>query len=142
MATLVIDASVAVKWIVSETNSQRASTLLTSGDLLSAPSVIQLEVGAALSRHVRTGALNATQARSDLAGLKRFFSGIIPSSVLVDAAFELSLQTRHPLYDCIYLALAVRESTVVVTADAKFVKKLAGTPYANSVVLLSDWTPS
>ncbi len=35
-------------------------------------------------------------------------------------AMRLSLQLNHPVYDCLYLALAKRLGTFVVTADAQF----------------------
>jgi len=34
---------------------------------------------------------------------------------------EIALRLKHPIYDCIYLALAIRHDTYVVTADSRFV---------------------
>jgi predicted nucleic acid-binding protein len=33
---------------------------------------------------------------------------------------DLALALGHPVYDCLYLALAIRENTHVVTADVRF----------------------
>ena len=35
-------------------------------------------------------------------------------------AVDLSSVLRHPVYDCLYLAMATRENTYVVTADSQF----------------------
>ena len=39
----------------------------------------------------------------------------------------------HPVYDCLYLALAEREGTRLITADQPFVERVAGTPWKNRV---------
>ena len=55
----------------------------------------------------------------------------VPSSDLANRAFVLAVQYNHPVYDCLYLALAERESFTLVMDDAKLVTvakraKLAG----------------
>ena len=56
-------------------------------------------------------------------------------------AVATSLTLRHPIYDCLYLVAAERLDLPLITADAAFVAKLAGTPFAQRVVLLADWKP-
>jgi predicted nucleic acid-binding protein len=46
---------------------------------------------------------------------------IVPSSELAQRAFDLAVQSNHPVYDCLYLALAERESITLITDDAKLV---------------------
>lgn len=38
----------------------------------------------------------------------------------IDAALQLAIDLNHPIYDCLYLALAIRLDTHVVTADRRF----------------------
>lgn len=45
----------------------------------------------------------------------------------------------HPVYDCIYVVAARAENCQLITSDAKFVAKLAGTSFEKDVVLLADW---
>ena len=45
----------------------------------------------------------------------------VPAADLIPQAFEFATRIQHPVYDCLYLALAVREDTHVVTADRRFV---------------------
>ena len=39
----------------------------------------------------------------------------------MERAVGIARRLRHPIYDCLYLALAERWDTVFVTADLKFV---------------------
>jgi predicted nucleic acid-binding protein len=54
--------------------------------------------------------------------------------------FDLAMEIDHSPYDCIYLALAIEAGMPLITADAKLVRKLAGTPYEGRAVLLADWS--
>jgi predicted nucleic acid-binding protein len=139
MARLVVDASVAIKWFVLEAGADRALDLIAPGLELVAPDLLLLEVIALLSRRVREGLLDERHARTDVADLPKFFAQFVPSIDLSARAFDISLAVGHPLYDCVYLALAAERGVPVVTADVKLVQRLAGTGYARHVVLLSDW---
>jgi predicted nucleic acid-binding protein len=44
------------------------------------------------------------------------------SRELLDLALDLSWEWQHPVYDCIYVALAIRRGVPLVTAD----RRLAG----------------
>ncbi len=60
-----------------------------------------------------------------------------PILALVDRAFDISIQTRHNFYDCLYVALAEREGCELLTADAKLVTNLQPTfPFITSLATL------
>jgi predicted nucleic acid-binding protein len=48
---------------------------------------------------------------------------IVPSRTCAARAAELAEELDHPVYDCLYLAVAESEGDVLVTADAAFVRK-------------------
>ena len=48
---------------------------------------------------------------------------------LASAATRLAVDLDHPVYDCFYLALAVQEQYPVITADARFHRKVRDHPY-------------
>jgi predicted nucleic acid-binding protein len=50
---IVVDASVAVKWLLPEEGDLAAQELLTGGEILVSPSLIRVEVAAAVARKVR-----------------------------------------------------------------------------------------
>ena len=54
-------------------------------------------------------------------------------------AVRLALALDHPVYDCMYLALAHRIGAPVVTADLRFANALAPTEHGESVLTLADY---
>ena len=58
MGLIVVDASVAVKWVVEEPGSREAGFLLTGGDRLYAPDLLTIEVTGAITRAFRNGRLD------------------------------------------------------------------------------------
>lgn len=117
---LVVDASVAVKFVFREAGSSEARLLLESDEPLVAPDWIMLEVASALWNKVKHSELLEIHAERSLLSLPEFFVRLYSAVDLVREAFSLSFRFRHPLYDCIYLALALREQAPIVTADKKF----------------------
>jgi predicted nucleic acid-binding protein len=115
---LVIDASVALKWVLAESGQAAADALLDE-DLI-APSLWLLEAANALWRRSQRGELSADEANERLSELFNAPVTAIPiEDDLVEAAL-LAQRLGHPVYNCLYLALAVREQTQVVTADRRF----------------------
>ncbi len=134
---LVIDASVSVKWLVPEEDSAIARNLLGDGHEMLAPSFMALEAGNTLLQKVRRGVFDQSQAfrRS-----QEIFSLPIEwkdTAALTPEAIRLALELNHPVYDCIYLALARQADAVVVTADSRFVNVTTRTPYEGTVIPLN-----
>jgi predicted nucleic acid-binding protein len=55
---------------------------------------------------------------------------------ILSEAFILSNQLAHPIYDCLYLAAAIRHDTKVITADRRFVAAVSRLPILNRHVAL------
>lgn len=136
----VIDAAVAVKWFIKEEGSDAAIEILSSGALLYAPQLILIEVAATFMKKVRRQEISADFARSaEQTFRQRATSGLLtvwPDEILLPDAIELSLQLVHPLYDCLYLALAQRVDAPLVTPDMVFLNKLSHQYYRELVVAL------
>jgi predicted nucleic acid-binding protein len=49
------------------------------------------------------------------------FEQIVSIDQLAARALELAVDLRHPIYDCLYLALAERERAPIVSADARLI---------------------
>lgn len=135
--TLVIDASVAIKWVVRETLTAEARQLLSVPDPLIAPDWLLLEVASAFWRKVKASELLVVHAEQHLENMPSFFSQLFPSRALLADALKLSFRLRHPVYDCLYLALAQREDVRLVTADEQFAKKAIAAGNGSLVELLS-----
>lgn len=114
----VVDASVAIKWVLPEEGSLRALQLLESGAELIAPEFCLVEVAAVIGKQARRpNPLSPEAAREALAIILETPLELLPSDDLLEQAFELGLTFRHALYDCIYVALALRERCTLITAD-------------------------
>jgi predicted nucleic acid-binding protein len=114
---LVIDASVALKWVVPEADSDAAAALLN--DRLIAPSLWLAETANAPWRHVRLQQMTSNQALGRLAELARAPVMSLPIESHITAALPLAIELRHPIYDCPYLAVVLHHGTHVVTADRR-----------------------
>lgn len=115
----IIDASVAVKWVVEESGSDRARGL--SQARLEAPDLLPVECANILWKKVRLGDLRQQEAARRLDLLLRAPVVLAGSRDLLEAALELAFELKHPVYDCVYLALALRRAIPLVTADQRLV---------------------
>lgn len=136
---VVIDASVAVKWYVTEAWRTEARSVLATAAELIAPDIILTEVANALRRKVTEGSITKEQALNALDDLPASFSRIVHAEQTLRAAFDLALRLSHPLPDCVYLACAVMNGASLVTDDRKFIEKAVGNGHRNRVILLADW---
>lgn len=140
--TLVVDASVAVKWFVKEPLHDRALDLITPELLRVAPDLIFSEVGNALWLKTRRGEVTPGQARLAMAALEGFFERIVRSEEIAAGALEISLTLDHPIYDCFYLACAKLTGVRLVTDDARLIKKAQEAEMGKIVIALSEFSSS
>lgn len=117
MAGVVVDASVAVKWYLPEDRSAQARQLLASGKALLAPSLVILEIGHAMWAAARGGRTTAEAGRAAVENALCAFTEVTPDLELVRDASAFLNSLQHPIYDCLYLALARRSGATLVTAD-------------------------
>lgn len=132
---MVIDASVAFKWIVEEPDSDKARDLIGRADLI-APVLVYSEVGNALFKRVNSGELAPSLSlREQIADLAEVLITMDERHV-APRAYELAVELKHPIYDCMYLALADALGDKLLTADYKFVTRLKSHPLSRIVQLL------
>jgi predicted nucleic acid-binding protein len=133
MKKVVVDASVAVKWFVPEIHSVAAARLLVPEIVLCAPDLIGPEFGNILWKKVRRAEITADEADQILGAFSGLPLEIFPSVALLAAAFELGVQLDRSVYDSLYLALAIAEECVLVTADGKFHTVVRDSPMASHI---------
>ena len=133
---LVVDASVAAKWLVPEVLSQEAVSLLQPDNELIVPELFWAEVGNILWKKARAGELQNTDAVMRFDALASMGLRTISNAPIARMAIEVALSTRRTVYDSLYIALAMTEGCRFVTADERLVNGLAGTPYRAHVVWL------
>ena len=136
MTGYVVDASVVVKWLVTEEWSNESSGLLEAGLTLIAPELVFAEASNALWAMHRRGDLSRDDL-SDVTDLLRSAPLSVPVSMrrLAAGAVRLAVDLGHPAYDCYYLALAMQEQYPVVTADARFHDRVREHPYLSDRIV-------
>lgn len=135
---LVVDASVAVKWVAEEEDSDKADRLLSGLYELHAPRLLTAELGNALWRKARAGTMRRSRAALLAAAIAEMPIRWAEDEVVASASVRLALELDRPVYDCVYLALAHRLGATLVTADARFVNALAGTEHGEVVTSLAS----
>lgn len=123
MNTLVIDASIAVKWVVEEDGTAEALTLRRHAKFI-APELLTAECANILWKKVQRRELSKDEAL--LAGrlLQTAEVEFLPTRHLLEAATRMAIELNHPAYDCLYLALAVERDCRLVTCDERLLRKL------------------
>lgn len=114
----VFDASALMRAAVQSSASGAAVAAIEAHDAV-APDIIAVEVANALWRYVRAGEMNTASAIELLAAALATIEIVPASNILLTEALRIACDQRHPVYDCVYVALAQRLSTSVVTADLK-----------------------
>jgi len=126
---IVVDASVATKWFLAEDDTPLANVLLDNSQKLYAPSLIRIEVHAAITRRFRNGEAPEAEVRQACRDWAEMIDEglitLLSSEQDEPQAIDLAVQLKHPFQDCLYLALAERMQTPLVTADPKFIRKTA-----------------
>lgn len=138
---LIVDASVAFKWVVLEEMSAPARALLESPDPLSAPDLLVVEIANAAWARATRGKLPPSQAKLAVTAMLYGEVALLPSGDLAERALEMALELKHPVYDCLYLASAERLGGVLITADNRFCEAVAGSGFAPLVRHLRDGPP-
>ena len=105
--SFVVDTSVAIKWIVDEEDSDKAE-LLQGADMV-APALFRIEASNVLRTLVSKQVLANERAIDLFLFLQTAPVTIIDADELLERrALDLALALEHPIYDCVYLALAER----------------------------------
>ena len=104
-STAVLDASVAVRWVIPERGSEPAAELLSRPIAWIAPRLMVTEVAAAMRRKVVDGELRAETARQALEAIVTAVDGgtirLADDEDVVGTALALALALGHTVPDCL-----------------------------------------
>ena len=129
---IVVDASLAAKWIIVEPNSAAALAFLEEcTEPLVAPDLIAIEVASAIVRRANMDkALGETMRQAAVRWANLLDEQTItlrrPTSGDILEAANLAITIGHPLKDCIYLVLAMEMNCELMTCDARFAERAKG----------------
>jgi predicted nucleic acid-binding protein len=137
----VLDSNVALKWVLRETDSDKARRLRAEYQQqiheLLAPDVFPIEVTHALARSERRRIITPAEGPMFLADILASQPDLSPYIPLLWRAYAITSQARIGVYDCLYVALAEREGCKFVTADDRLMRTLQPTfPFITSLASL------
>lgn len=138
MTDLVVDANVAVKWVLPEIHSDVALRLRDKRYRLLVPDFFFPEVGNIFWKRVRRGEITIENASSDLDAILGLPLIICPSFPVMRDALEIAVRVNQAIYDCVYLALAVSRDCQMVTADERFYNALSGDALVDRILWVED----
>ncbi|MCP9915861.1 type II toxin-antitoxin system VapC family toxin [Cyanobium sp. ATX 6F1] len=115
----VIDASAVVRIITAHPEAQVCIEALATASLVIAPELMLTEVSNVLWKLQRAQALGGIDPQDLLHDARDLINHVEPDRVLQAEALALACHLDHPVYDCLYLALARREAAVLLTADRR-----------------------
>jgi predicted nucleic acid-binding protein len=122
----VLDASVAVRWVVTEAGSGEAAALLERDVTWLAPRLLLTEAASALRRKVAEGVLGPAVAGQALDALLQAVADdvirFVEDERIVAQALLLAVSLEHKVPDCLYLAIAEREGAAIATADGRLAR--------------------
>lgn len=136
---IIVDASVIAAAFFQEEHAEAARALLVAGCKLHAPDLIYSEVANVIWKRHQRSEIDGDEAGQLLGDVMRLPLYITPSDRLVDAALCLAIATGRSVYDCLYLALAVKHKAFMVSADRRLVRSLAGSPLENHVAWIGEY---
>ena len=135
--TLVVDASVALKWVLEEAGRAEALSLIGGTDPLAAPDFLWLECANVLAAKVTAGRAAQEAAAYGLEAIQAAPVRIISSRPHLGRAHAIAVELGQSAYDSLYLTLALEEGAVLITADARFARAVREHPaYQASIRLL------
>ncbi|KKX25702.1 type II toxin-antitoxin system VapC family toxin [Rhizobium sp. LC145] len=140
METLVLDASIAIKWVVEEEGTDDAVSLRSRFRFV-APELIIPECANILWKKVQRGELSRDEAVLAARLLERAGIDFLSMSGLLEETTALSIALSHPAYDCAYLLAAQKSGSRFVTADTRLpriIAERAPSEFALLCVSLSD----
>ena len=116
---LTVDASVVVKWYVSEIHSEEARLLLGHRLERFAPDFVLVELANIFWKKARRREIG--DPRAYFQELSRVRQAVIlrSSADLIERAAQVAAQIDHPVYDCLYLACAEATGSTLITADRR-----------------------
>jgi predicted nucleic acid-binding protein len=123
---LVIDASVAAKWVLAEEHAEAALQLLESGRRLIAPAHWLGEAVNAVWAAFRRGDILEQEAHERSVTLADAPVAPVPLNELAADAMGIALRLGVTIYDSLYLAAADQRAAIFVTVDRRLLQAVRG----------------
>jgi predicted nucleic acid-binding protein len=120
---VIVDASVAMSWIVPSQATQPADALIASGATFEAPAILSFELRNALLRLERRRLSDAEMSDRGLALVERHVRlvSLVEQGAEFGGIFALARAGALSMFDAVYLDLALRRSATLASRDAALI---------------------
>jgi predicted nucleic acid-binding protein len=115
----VLDASAAVRLTLGDAAASWLEESIRTASLVLAPELMLTEVANTLWKLQRADQLAGLNPQQLLLDARELVDRVEPDRHLQAEALALACHLNHPVYDCLYLALARREAATLVSADSR-----------------------
>ena len=114
-----VDASIVVKWYITENHSEEARLLLGHRLVRHAPDFVLVEFANTVWKKARRSEIgDPVRYLGEIPKLREAID-LYPSGELAERAARLAVDLDHPVYDCLYLACAEETGSILITADRR-----------------------
>ena len=120
MRAAVCDASILFKLIVAEADSDQAIAFVRSVRVF-VPEFVYLEIGNALWFRIHHRDLDFAEGKRLIDRLRDLGFETLQIGPFIDRALEIAGTIGHPIYDCLYVAIAERYAIPLITADKRLI---------------------
>jgi predicted nucleic acid-binding protein len=114
---MIIDASVAVSWLIETPFSTSARKLQPPSRR--GPVLLLVETANVLLKYHRFAKIPLEEIEAALRQLRIIIPDLTDDRTLLPAAFGIAARSGHKIYDCLYLALALERHEPLATADRR-----------------------
>jgi predicted nucleic acid-binding protein len=132
LTTLILDASVAIKWAMpmareplTDESLRLLKRYVDSEIEFIVPDIFWAEVGNVLWKCTRQRRWRQDRAEAVATDMRSRDFPTVSSLVLLPEALRIAFAYDRSLYDCLYVALAVQSRTTLITADERLANALA-----------------
>jgi predicted nucleic acid-binding protein len=115
----VLDASAAVRLILADPAAADLAERVGGAALVLAPELMLTELANTLWKLRQAERLNDLDPQELLAEARELVDRLEPDRHLQAEALALACHLNHPVYDCLYLALARREAASLISSDRR-----------------------
>ncbi|MDX1638957.1 MAG: type II toxin-antitoxin system VapC family toxin [Balneolaceae bacterium] len=138
MNDLVVDASVAIKWLFREKGSEEAEQIIKRISLFYVPLIFPVEMDSVITKKVRRKELQIDESCEKRKQVRKLPFKIEWDENVSQLAFEVAISLPVTYYDATYLATAIEKYAMFVTADRKLVNGISKTSLEDYIIYFKD----
>lgn len=119
---VVLDSSGAIEFILNRPHKKSIESLLLKSDRVIAPDIYISEISSVFWKYNQFESLQKDICEELIDKTIQLIDQFESSSTLYREAFHFACETKHPIYDALYIVLARRNNGTLISLDKKLNK--------------------